>query len=212
MQNTNKVTHREAYSYEPDRDAQGEGIHWLKAHAGAEITREDQASMNCGIFTDLVDVCNYIGEVETINAQRLYIALCVKGRNLCYHEAKVNRIDVFTDIEEQVSRGKQAIDSPSKRAVARQAFSIFNDVKSVKFNTDRQTQKVAVDESKKCGIRTSHLNLYWTLTGLEYIVENESTYNLLADEPLFEDALRPLRKTNMILEERRDMLKAWMAI
>lgn len=205
-------TYREAFSHEPDRDAPGEGIEWLKAHANTTITREDQASMNCGIFTELVDACNYIGDVEHINAQRLYIALGAKGRNLCYHEMKVNRGDVFTDIEEQVSRGKRAIHSPSKRAAARATFDIFNNMKSTKFNTDKQTQKVAVDESKKCGVKTSHLNLYWTLTGLEYIVNDEPMYMCYQDEPLFEEALHPLKKADIFLNERRDMLRTWMDI
>ena len=195
-----------------NRDAQGEGIAWLKAHATAEITREDQASINCGIFVDLEEACNYIGDVEQINAQRLYVALCVKGRNRCYYAAKDNGGDVFTDIEEQVSRGKRAIDSPSKRAAARQSVSIFNDVRSVKFNTDRQTRKIAVDYSKMGGIKTSHLNLYWTLTGLKYIIENDAMYQIYVDKPLFEDALRPLIRANQILEERRTMLNLLMDI
>lgn len=204
--------YREAYDYEPDRDAPGEGIAWLKSHAAAEITREDHASMNCGIFTDLEEVCNFIGDIENISAPRLYVALCVKGRNRCYHEALANHGDVFTDIEYQVSRGKRAIDSPSQRAIARQALSIFNDVKSTKFDTDRQTQKIATDYSKMGGIKTSHLNMYWTLTGLKYIIEDETMYRSYADKPLFEDALRPLIRANTILEERKNMLNMWMDI
>ena len=202
----------EAFYHAPDRDLQGEGMEWIKAHANTEITREDSASMNCAIFVDLEEVCNYIGDVEKINQARVYVALCVKGRNRCYHEMQVNRGDVFTEIEKQVSRGKRAIDSPSKRAIARQTFSIFNDVRSTKLNTDKQTRKIAVDYGKMGGIKTSHLNLYWTLTGLEYILENDFMYNTLANKPLFEDALIPLRKANEILEERRNMLNAWMAI
>lgn len=207
-----EATYREAYDYEPDRDAQGEGIAWLKAHASAEITREDQASMNCGIFIDLLDAINYISDIEEINTNRAYVALCVKGRNRCYHEMQTNQGDVFVDIAEYVSKGKRALDSPSKRAIARDTFTIFNDVKSTKFHTDRQTLKIAVDESKKCGVKTSQLNLYWCMVGLKYIIEDESMYQQYADKPLFEDALRPLWKADKILEERRGMLQAWMAI
>lgn len=209
---TAEPTYREAFDNEPPRDAPGELIDWLKDHANTEITREDQASMNCGIFTDLEDTINYIGEVENINPSRLYVALCVKGRDQCYHISKVNRGDVFTDIEEQVSRGKRSLSSPSKRAIARQAYTLFNDVKSTKFNTDKQTQKISVEYGKKGGIKTSHLNLYWTLTGLKYILKNEPSYMLYQGEPLFEDALIPLNKANINLNERRDMLNAWMAI
>lgn len=207
-----EATYREAFDYEPGRDLQGEVIAWIKAHANTEITREDNASMNCAIFTDLEDVCNLIGDIEKINSKRLYVALCVKGRNICYHEAKVNHGDVFTDIEYQVSKGKRAIDSPSKRAEAKRSIDIFNDVRSIKFNTDKQTRKIATDYSKMAGTKTSHLNLYWTLTGLEYIVANEPTYIELGKSALFEDALNPLRKANKILEERRNMLNAWMGI
>ena len=209
----NKPSYRRAYNYEPEKDASGEALEWVKAHAKEEITREDQASMNCGIFTDLQHVCNYIGDVEKINAERTYVALCVKGRNHCYHKMKANNDrDVFTDIAEQVSRGKRAIDSPSKRVVAASSMAIFFDVQSTKFHTDRQTLKIAVEESKKCGVKTAHLNLYWTLTGLKYIVDNDPMYYLYKDEPLFDDALRPLIKADRILNERMAQLQSWMDI
>lgn len=204
------AVYREAFAFDPARDAQGEVVAWLKAHAADEITREDNASMNCAVYTDLEDVCNLIGDIEKINSQRLYVALCVKGRNLCYHEAKINHGDVFTDIEYQVSRGKRSIDSPSKRAEAKRSVDIFNDVRSKKFHTDKQTRKIATDYSKMAGTKTSHLNLYWMLTGLSYLVENEQTYIDIGKSSLFEDALKPLIKANKILEERRDMLNAWM--
>ena len=209
----NEPTHRMAYDYTPDQEAPGEGIEWLKEHATTEISREDSASMNCAVFTEVIEAVNYIGDVEDINPYRLFVALCVKGRNLCYHEMKLNHGDVFTEIAEQLSRGRRAMHSPSKRAAARDnTFKIFNNTVSTKFNTDRQTTKIASDEAKKCGVRTSQLNLYWTLTGLKYIVNNEPMYILYRDESLFTEALQPLEKANTLLNGRRDMLKAWMSI
>ena len=186
----NEPVSRRAYDYAPDQEAPGEGIEWLKEHAATEISREDNASMNCAVLTELIEAVNYISDVENIKSHRLFVALCVKGRNLCYHEMKLNRGDVFTEIAEQLSRGRRAMHSPSKRAAAiDNTFNIFNNTTSMKFHTDSQTATIARDEAKKCGMRTSQLNLYWTLTGLEYIVNNEPMYILYKDESLFTEAL-----------------------
>lgn len=204
--------YRAAHNYEPMRDAQGTIIKRLKDHASAEITREDFATMNCAVFTDLIDVCGFIEDIEKLGDDRAYPALCDLGRDRCYHAFKRDGGDVFSDIAKMVSIGKRAIDSPSKRAAARTPVSIFNDVRTEKFRTSKQTLAIAVEHAKGRGIRTSHLNLYHALTGLKYLVENEPEYILLAEKPLIEDALRPLQKADIILEERRAQLQSWMAI
>lgn len=208
-----ETTQREAYNYTLDRDRQGELIEWMKTYASTEITREDQASMNCGIFTDLEYMCNYLGDVLNINPDKAYLSLCIKGRNQCYHKFKSNNDqDVFSDIANMVSKGKRSINSQSKMATAAIKISLFNDVISTKFHTTKQTLKIGVDESRKCGIKTSHLNLYWTLTGLKYMSENESAYFVVEEDSLIDDVLRPLRKADKILNERKETLDAWMAI
>jgi hypothetical protein len=44
------------------------------------------------------------------------------------------------------------------------------------------------------------------------MVENEPDYILIADKPLFVDVLRPLRKADNILKDRREQLQSWMGV
>jgi hypothetical protein len=197
----------------PDRDVQGTALEKIKLFAELEITREDQATVNCALFTDLMYVCNYIGVVEQVKPFQAYLGMAIVGRDRCYHEYKSNNDqDVFTDIGDLTKVGKQAIANLSLMGAASEELHIFHDVKSTKFHTNRQTAKITSDLAEDYGIRTSHLYLYYVLKGLKYIVENEQTYIQHRDEPLFEDALRPLRRADRLLEERRDSLRAWMAI
>jgi hypothetical protein len=197
----------------PDRDAQGTALDKIKHFANLEITREDQATVNCGIFTDLSYVCNYIGVVEKVKPHQAYLGLAVIGLDRCYHEYKANNdYDIFTDIGDMVKVGMLAIGNLSLMGVASESIELFHDVKVVKLHTTRQAAKITSDLAKDYGIRTSNLHLYHSLKGLEYIVNNEQPYINQQDEPLFEDALRPLRRADRLLEGRRDLLKAWMGI
>jgi hypothetical protein len=155
----------------------------------------------------------YIEDIEELGNNRAYPALCNIGRDRCYHEFKRSgERDVFTDLADVMTIGRRAIDSPEKRRAVRNSTPIFNDVHTSKFRTTKQTLAIAVEHTKKCGIKTSHMNLYYTLVGLKYLVENESDYILLADKTLFKRALLPLVEANEILDERKHLLQVWMAI
>lgn len=207
-----EVVTRKAYNHNP-RDVQGTAIERLKAHADTEISNEDGTTMNCGVFTDLIHVCNYISEVEDIKEHRVYPAICSLGRDRCYHDFKHNGDrDVFTDIAHLIGVGKRSIDNPSKMSFATVKMPIFDDVRSTKFHTTKQTLAIAMETAKTSGILTSQLNLYHTLVGLKYMVENEPDYILIADKPLFVDVLRPLRKADNILKDRREQLQSWMGV
>lgn len=209
---SDKVVNREAYDYVP-RYAQGSLIERMKVHASTEITREDFSTMNCAVFTNLLDVCSFIEETEKIGYDRAYPALCDIGRDRCYHEFKRNgERDVFSDIADLISTGRKSIDNKSKRSAARCHISIFDDVRSAKFRTTKQTVAIAVEHSKDRGIKTSHMNLYYTLVGLKYLTENEADYILLSEKILFRDTLYQLVKANETLNERRKLLQSVMTI
>lgn len=207
-----KVSSRESYNYEPERDAQGTAIERLKAHADIVIPKDEATTMNCAIFTDLMYVCNYICAVENIKERRVYPAICSLGRDRCYHKMKVNHGDIFTDIAELVKIGRLSIGRPSKMDASMHGTPIFNDVRTTKFRTTKQTLAIAVETSSDYGVKTSDLNLYHTLTGLKYITENESKYILIADEDVVKDVLRRLTKADNALTDRRERLQSWMGI
>lgn len=202
----NEVATRGSYSYEPERDAQGTAIERVKAYARTEISNEDGTTMNCGIFTDLMYVCNYISDVEHIKERRVYMALCTLGRDRCCSEFQTNGSDVFTDISRLMSVGRRAVDDPLKMKITRTHVPIFDDIHTKKFRTSKQILAKSVDRANECAVKTSHMNLYYTLVGVKYLVENDPDYILFADTPLFTDVLRPLLKVDKILSKRRDMI------
>ena len=198
----------------PDyQEAQGEAIERLQRYAAEEITREDFATMNCATFTDMNHVCSFIGETHCIDSDdRVYTALRTLGAKRCYHEyRRNNNHDVFSEIAKLVKAGKTSRNF-SKREAAQVNVMIFSDVHTKKFGSSRQDVKIANSSAGAWRIQTSHLNLYYALTGLKYIVENEPAHIDLRDDPLFDDPLRVLTKANMRLNDRKEYLQVWMGI
>jgi hypothetical protein len=194
------------------QEAQGEAVERLQKYAAEEITREDYATMNCAIFTDLIYACNYIGEVNAVKEHQVYPALRRIGQERCYHAYRVNgNRDVFSETAKYLSIGRRSLD-PMKQEAVRVSAPIFNDVHTKKFSSSRQAVKISADSSTEWKIQTSHLNLYHALTGLQYVVINEPDHAEIMDEPIFDDPLRVLRKANMRLNGRKEQLKAWMGI
>ena len=195
------------------QDAQGEAIEQLQRYANKEITREDFTTMNCAIFTEIIEVCHFISEVNAISSvDRVYMGLCAVGRDKCYSAYKHNgNRDVFTQITKYVSEGRKSFNA-SKRAVARTDIPIFNDVHSKKFGTSVDEAGLVHKIAGAWRIQTSHLNLYHALTGLKYVVGNEPDYIEVSHESLFDVPLQKLTSANMTLNERAEMLHAWMGI
>ena len=206
----NGIATRKAYSYEPKRDTQGTAIDRLRSHADMVIANEDATTMNCGVFTDLLYVCNYIRTAENIKEKRVYPALCSLGRDRCYHEMKVNGGDVFTDIADMVKIGRMSIDNTSMMDDTLGGITIFKDVKTVKFRTTKQTLEIAVENAGDYGIKASDLNLYHTLAGLKHIVNNEPDYILLADKPVIKDTLQRLTRADNVLADNRERMRSWL--
>ena len=195
------------------QEFQGEAIERLQKYAGKEISREDFTTMNCAIFTEITEVCHFISEVNCIvSTDRVYTGLCKVGRDKCYSAYKHNsNRDVFTDIAKHISTGRKSLNA-SKRAAARTNIHIFNDVSTKKFGVHDDDAGLVHRIAGAWRVQTSHLNLYHALTGLKYIMENEPDYILLRDEPLFDVPLQKLTMANIMLNERSELLKAWMGI
>lgn len=193
------------------RYTQGSLIEQMKTYANTEIDRKDFATMNCTTFTDLMDICSYIEEVENIGNARVYPALCDVGRDQCYRKFKHNGDrDVFSDIADLLSICRRSIDDPSLRCVTDYRVPIFNDMRTTKFRTTKQTLATTVEQSETIGIKTSHINLYYALSGLKWLTDSEDDYILLSEKTLFVDALRHITRTNDVLNEYRKMLQSWI--
>lgn len=194
------------------REAQGDAIERLQKYAGEEIEEEKATTMNCAVFTEILDVCGFIGETHLIKEHRVYPGLRKIGEDRCHHEyRRNNNRDVFTETAKLLRTGRKSLNA-SKRAAARVSVPIFNDVHTKKFRVHSDTLGRSVDKATDCSIQTSHLNLYYTLTGLKYICENAPDYIEVRDEPLFDVPLQKLTQTNVMLNERKEMLQAWMGI
>lgn len=195
------------------QEAQGEVIERLQEYANKEISREDFTTMNCAIFTEIVEVCHFISETNAISSvDRVYTGLCAIGRDKCYSVYKHNgNRDVFSKIAGYVSEGRKSLNA-SKRAVARTDITIFNDVHSTKYGSSIDEAGLVHKIAGAWRIQTSHLNLYHALTGLKYVTENEPDYIEVSDDPLFDVPLQKLTRANMTLNERNEMLQAWMGI
>lgn len=206
----NEVATRGSYSYEPERDAQGTAIERMKAHADVVIAKDDATTMNCGIFTELLYVCNYIRAAENIKEKRVYPAMCSLGRDRCYHEMKVNGGDAFTDLADMIKIGRMSIDNTSMMDDALGGIAIFKDVKTMKFRTSQQSLAIAVENAGEYGVKTSDLNLYHTLMGLKYIVNNEPDYILLADKPVIKYTLQRLTMADDVLARHSERMNSWL--
>lgn len=210
INNTNSIGDvqiRPAYDTEPDRKPQGFYINQMKEHATTEILNDDATSVRGSSFSDFTYVCNYISACENIRRDRVYLALRMIGYNMCYHEAKENGGDIFSDLTELIDVCSKSIDRATMR-ISSENYTIFDDVKDKPYRILKTVNAVIKKQSIECGIKTADINLYHALRGLKVLVDNEPDYILLADAEVFVDALRPLQRANKSLLLRKAILTA----
>lgn len=181
----------------------GKYIKQLHDVAETVIPNEDAASLRCSTFEDFTYMCNYIGVKEEIRADRVYPALRLLGYNKCYHDYKLSGSDIFSDIHTLVDKCKLSRDNNTMR-FANKSSELFSGVKTKSYRVDAQVSAVAVLRALQCGIRTSNLNLYHALCGLQVLVDNEPDYILLSEEELVTDALKMLIRAdkNLLVQKR----------
>ena len=198
--------------YEPSRDVQGYCIDQMMTHSKIVIENEDATSLNCATFDDFGTIFGIIEDESGIRYDRVYPALRYTGKMQCYSEFKRNHGNVFSDIKEYTRICKRS-GKLSVRRVADAQLPCFTDVRTKKYRVSKQDSERAIKISRMCGVATSHLNLYFALTGLKRLVADTPKYFSDGDEDeSVVDALRLLTKANDSLETRRDMLRAWMGL
>lgn len=182
-------------------------IDQMKDHASEEIPNTDAATMNCSIFNDFIYTCNFIGVKERMREDRVYPALRMIGHNRCYHEYKLNRRDVFSDIHALVEKCKLSFDYDAME-FASTPSSFFNGVKTKVYRVDKRVSAIAVKRAEECGVRTADMNLYHALYGLKTLVEREPDYILLADNAIVVDSLKVLDRADKSLLLQKRFLEA----
>jgi len=189
------------------RNAQGEYIERMKEHAATVIPNDEASNMRCASFRAVDLVCTYITRTYGVKKHRVYPALRYLGYNQCYHKKKVDGGDVFSDIARMVGISESTLDyDVMGRSATQRTF--------IHAVTDRRLYRVPdsiktrmMEESENAGLRTSDMNLYYVMTGVKVLVENESDFYLLRENEIIGDVLRVLSRTDRSLEAYRNELE-----
>lgn len=191
---------------EPDREVQGYYIDKIEALAKAQIEGSEETRMRCTTFKEVDATCLHIGKQLKIKRHQVYPALNIIGRDKVYNMFKTSGQDIFDDIKELRDRSMDLSYSSINMMDELKRFVPATTIpKSIRVT--RQTSQRAQDTAADAGIRTSELNLYYTMHGIKILIEVEPQFMGLVDNEVVQMIMSVLRRSENSLQMYCDNLR-----
>lgn len=185
----------------------GHHIAEMKKYVTTSVKESDRKNLRGSSFEGLRFACNHISAHDSIQKSKVYQGLRHLGTGWCYHEFMRDGGDVFSDVKWLLGKGALSKDPDVQRLVD-QDFTLFSGLNSRVYRVDSKSYGWVSRTAEDSGITQGDMSLYHTLTGLKLLVNYDSYYILMKDDPTFSKPLDVLQTADKSLEHRRKLLGA----